>query len=275
MVKMACQVHQVCVLLRLSTIQKVLTTGPEEDDSVSNKENEVPVTAVSPPAKTPMADAFKSLGRRFKTQGRKVSQLLKTIKQRDTEIGELKGVVAKKDQELASKDVLVDRLKNRIEKIQMRKSAIQEATQAGCTASIELWKAKFEALKQQMADLKKGFKRANQMLDSHERQATTTKNKLNEAELRNAKLTEDNISLRTDCRDLRKSVCSLKRQNQKLLEDNSETNLQREQVALERERIKVEVMGEAKERVILEEEAKQSHQINVENNKAKLKDQAL
>ena len=243
-------------------------------DGEANKENKDPVAVVSP-RKSPTMAAFKALGKRFRTQGRKVKQLLDTISERDTEIANLRETVAGKDEQLESKDTHIDRLKNTSEKIQMKKSAIQEATRASCTASIELYKAKWEAGKLQITDLKKAFKRANRMLDSHERQAIVTKNKVNEANDRNAKLTEENYSLKSDCRDLRKSVCLLKRQNQKLLDDNSDTNLQREQIALERERIKVELAKEARKRVVQEEEAKEARQINVENNKAKLKDQAL
>ena len=244
----------------------------------SDKENEDPVAVVSPPVamkKTPSLSTFNRLKNQFKLQGRKLKQVLESVVERDAEIDKLKADLVKKNCLLASKDTNIENLKTRIESIQRRKSAIQESAVAGCTATIELYKAKFEAGKQTIADLRKSFKRANRMLDSHEKQALSMKNRLNESLAVNSQLTEQVHNLRSECRDLRKNVTSLKHQKEKLVQDNSERNLQREQVALERDRIKIAIAKEQKMRAVLKEEAAESRQVNVEKTKAQLKEEAL
>ena len=252
----------------------------------SNKENEDPVAVVSPPGTKPvkkpltpsmynrLKKSYDGLKNKFKLQGKKMAQVLKSLKERDDEIDKLKNTIVRKDCTIASKETAINNLKNRIERLQERKTAIQDAALAGCTASIELYKAKFEAGKREIADFKKSMRRANRMLDSHEKQATAMKNRLNDSEARNSQLTEQVHTLKSDVRDLRKTVCSLKRQNEKLADNVSEKQLQREQVALERDRIKIKIAEELKMRAVLKEEAAESRQVNVEKTKAQLKDAA-
>ena len=215
--------------------------------------------------------AVVSANKKLKLKQKKVNQLLKTVSQRNDDFTKME---VKLNARLASKDVQISNWKNRLERAKETKTAIREGCIAECTATIERQKAKATAAMEQLSVLRKQHKKANRNLEVLESQLESKMQRLAVLESANTKLSEDNHHLKTECRDLRKTVYELRKDLDKLKDELSNNQIQRDTLALERLKIEADIAKTNQQKRVLEEQAKQERQLVLADHVARLKDEA-